>query len=381
MSATWGPTRMPSRISTTTTGIATRGPTMVTISPATAATATITRNDVASTPITGCPPCSRCEESTPSGGRVYSRSRGLTKPTSRAPSASRSLQLPPNPRVARAPVGYLSARSASLGPAAARSSARRSIAGLCPTSITEGTLSLTRCRRASRPAADASYSSDSIRTSGDPPNPGATPSSVWRARVAEAQRTSAGWIPRPPRYVAIAFEALRPREDSGRSWSGRAESLWLDFAWRNKRRRFMAMMPATMGEPDRSRDRAKTKWILLAPDSFKGTLSAPQVAAALAAPFEAAGFAVDPCPLADGGEGTAESLLGTLGGRRVEAEVHAPLGRSIGSSFVLLRDGRTAVMETASASGFGLLAPFERDAEAASTLGTGELIVAASRRS
>src|SRR4051794_6468964 len=141
----------------------------------------------------------------------------------------------------------------------------------------------------------------------------------------------------------------------------------------------MAMMPATMGEPDRPRDREKPKgWVLLAPDSFKGTLSAPEVAVALAAPFEAAGFAVDLCPLADGGEGTAESLLETLGGRRVEAEVHDPLGRSIVSSFVLLRDFRTAVVETAAASGLDLLAPFERDPEAASTRGTGELIVAAS---
>src|SRR3954470_14501436 len=142
----------------------------------------------------------------------------------------------------------------------------------------------------------------------------------------------------------------------------------------------MAMMPATMGEPDRPRDREKPKGcVLLAPDSFKGTLSAPEVAAALAAPFEAAGFAVDPCPLADGGEGTVEALVEVLGGRRVEAEAHDPLGRSIVSSFALLRDGRTAVVETAAASGFGLLAPFERDAEASSTRGTGELIAAASR--
>jgi hypothetical protein len=52
MSATWGPMRMPSTISTTTTGMTRRGPTTVTISPAIAAVATMTRNDVASTPIT-----------------------------------------------------------------------------------------------------------------------------------------------------------------------------------------------------------------------------------------------------------------------------------------------------------------------------------------
>ena len=99
----------------------------------------------------------------------------------------------------------------------------------------------------------------------------------------------------------------------------------------------------------------------------------------MAAPFEAAGWVVDRCPLADGGEGTADALVETLGGRRIEAEAHDPLGRSIKSSFALLRDGRIAVVETATASGLGLLAPSERDPEAASTRGTGELIVAASR--
>jgi glycerate 2-kinase len=141
----------------------------------------------------------------------------------------------------------------------------------------------------------------------------------------------------------------------------------------------MAMMSATMGEPDRSRDRGKPKGVLLAPDSFKGTLSAPEVAAAMAAPFEAGGWTVDRCPLADGGEGTAVALLETLGGRRIEAAAHDPLGRSIESSFALLRDGRTAVVETAAASGLGLLAFSERDPEATSTRGAGELIVAASR--
>jgi glycerate 2-kinase len=141
----------------------------------------------------------------------------------------------------------------------------------------------------------------------------------------------------------------------------------------------MAMMVSTMAEADRSRAAGKPTRVLLAPDSFKGTFSAPQVTAALAAPFEEAGIEVDRCPLADGGEGTADALVGSLGGRRVEAEAHDPIGRSIGSSFVLLRDGVTAVVDTAAASGFGLVAPSERDPESASTRGTGELIVAAAR--
>jgi len=119
---------------------------------------------------------------------------------------------------------------------------------------------------------------------------------------------------------------------------------------------------------------------VLAPDSFKGTLTAPQVAAALAGPLEEAGYQVDRCPLADGGEGTADALLVARGGQLVEVDAHDPLGRAFGSSFALLGDGATAVVETAAASGLALLAPGERDPERASTRGTGELIVAAARR-
>ena len=133
-----------------------------------------------------------------------------------------------------------------------------------------------------------------------------------------------------------------------------------------------------MAHSDRSRDRGKPTPVLLAPDSFKGTFSAPEVAAALAPPLERGGHAVDRCPLADGGEGTADALRGALGGRHVAADAHDPLGRPIGSSFVLLGDG-SAVVDTAAASGLELIAPGERDPEAASTRGTGELIVAAAR--
>ena len=229
MPATCGPTRIPRTISTTTTGIATRGPTTVTISPATAAVATITRNEAASTPITGCPPYALMGNLRGAAG-LTPRSRGLTKPTSRAASASSSLHAPSNSRVARAPVGYLSASSASSGPPLARSRASRSIDGLCPISITDGTASPTRCRRPSSPAAEASYSSDSMRTSGDPPRPGATPSSVCMARMADEHSTSAGSIRCSRMYAAIAFDPRLPRPASGRSWSGRLESFRLDLA-------------------------------------------------------------------------------------------------------------------------------------------------------
>jgi glycerate kinase len=139
-------------------------------------------------------------------------------------------------------------------------------------------------------------------------------------------------------------------------------------------------MISTMTDNDRSRALPQTKRALLAPDSFKGTLSAPEVVAALARPLEAAGCEVDGCPLADGGEGTADALLAALGGRRAEADAHDPAGRPLRTSFVLSSDGETAVVETSAASGLGLLPAGERDAEAASTLGTGELIAAAAER-
>jgi glycerate kinase len=117
--------------------------------------------------------------------------------------------------------------------------------------------------------------------------------------------------------------------------------------------------------------------LLIAPDSFKGTFTAGEVSAAIAG---GAGPAIeaDQCPLADGGEGTLRILLGALGGELVECEAHDPLGRIIVAEFALTGDGR-AIVEAASASGLGLLAPGERDAEAASSRGTGELLAAAAR--
>ncbi len=120
--------------------------------------------------------------------------------------------------------------------------------------------------------------------------------------------------------------------------------------------------------------------ILLAPDSFKGTFSAVEVVDALASGFEPAGLEVDRCPVADGGEGTSETLRAALGGETVGVDVHDPLGRPIRASFTLLADGETAVLDTAAASGIGLLSAEELDAEAATTAGTGELIAAAAQR-
>jgi len=116
---------------------------------------------------------------------------------------------------------------------------------------------------------------------------------------------------------------------------------------------------------------------LVAPDSFKGTFGAGEVAEAIASGLEEGGAEAERCPVADGGEGTVEVLLGALGGERRRAAVHDPLRRPIEASFGLIGDGATAIVETAQASGLPLVALEERDAERADTFGTGELIAAA----
>jgi glycerate kinase len=116
--------------------------------------------------------------------------------------------------------------------------------------------------------------------------------------------------------------------------------------------------------------------ILVAPDSFKGTLSAAEVAHAIAEGLREGGAEAHELPIGDGGEGTMDALVATLDGEFHEANVSDPLGRPIAARFAILPDGR-AVVETAEASGLALLKESERDPWAASTRGTGELIVAA----
>jgi glycerate kinase len=113
--------------------------------------------------------------------------------------------------------------------------------------------------------------------------------------------------------------------------------------------------------------------VLVAPDSFKGTLSAGEVAAAIARGLRAGGRETVELPIGDGGEGTMDAL----GGEVRTATVGDPLGRPVEARFALLEDGRTGVVETAEASGLRRMAETERDALAASTRGTGELIAAA----
>jgi len=123
--------------------------------------------------------------------------------------------------------------------------------------------------------------------------------------------------------------------------------------------------------------------ILVAPDSFKGTMSAVEVADAIGEGLRKAGRPVDLCPVADGGEGTLAALLAAFGGDLEAATVSDPLGRELEASFALVtraRDRKVAVVEMAAASGLALVPEGERDAFAASTFGTGQLIAAAVQR-
>jgi glycerate kinase len=111
--------------------------------------------------------------------------------------------------------------------------------------------------------------------------------------------------------------------------------------------------------------------VLVAPDSFKGTFGASEVAALVAAGLRAGGREAVELPLGDGGEGTMEALGGTLH----QATVSDPLGRAVTASYAL-RDDDTAVVEAAQASGLALLSEYELDPWNASSRGTGELIAA-----
>lgn len=113
---------------------------------------------------------------------------------------------------------------------------------------------------------------------------------------------------------------------------------------------------------------------LVAPDKFKGTFSASEVAEAIAAGIDGP---ADLCPVADGGEGTAEALLSARGGGWRKAAARDALGRWIDCRFALLGDGATAVVEAAEASGLWRLSRDELDPLGATSRGTGELIAAA----
>ena len=119
--------------------------------------------------------------------------------------------------------------------------------------------------------------------------------------------------------------------------------------------------------------------IVIAPDSFKESLSAAGVASALARGLRQALPAAEirECPLGDGGEGTLDAVLAATGGEVREARVTGPLGEPVTARWGWLAEQRTAFVEMASASGLELVPRARRDVRVATSHGTGELLRAA----
>ena len=119
--------------------------------------------------------------------------------------------------------------------------------------------------------------------------------------------------------------------------------------------------------------------LVIAPDSFKESMSAERVALAIAAGWREVFAEADIrlCPMADGGEGTVEAVLSATGGERREQQVRGPLGTPVTAHWGWLPDERQAVIEMAAASGLHWVAAEQRDARITTTYGTGELVLAA----
>jgi glycerate kinase len=119
--------------------------------------------------------------------------------------------------------------------------------------------------------------------------------------------------------------------------------------------------------------------ILIAPNAFKNSLDARQVALAIDEGLKQSTlqYTTELFPIADGGDGTGSLIVESCRGERIAYEVHDPLGRNISSSFGLIDKGKTAIIEMADASGLRLLKKEELNPMQASSCGTGELIKAA----
>jgi len=119
--------------------------------------------------------------------------------------------------------------------------------------------------------------------------------------------------------------------------------------------------------------------VVIAPDKFKGSLTALEAAEAMARGLSRVdpSAEIDRVPMADGGEGTVAALVAATGGTYRTVTVTGPLGEPVVASFGLLGDGRTAVLEMASASGLWLVPPALRDPLRATTRGIGQLLLAA----
>ncbi|GAB4073826.1 glycerate kinase [Barrientosiimonas marina] len=122
------------------------------------------------------------------------------------------------------------------------------------------------------------------------------------------------------------------------------------------------------------------KQILIAPDSFKESMTAQQASEAIIRGFRSIvpdTWKFDSLPMADGGEGTMQSLADALGGRIYETFVTGPLGDAVTATYAISGDQSTAIIEMAEASGLHLVPENQRNPLVTTTYGTGELIKAA----
>lgn len=119
--------------------------------------------------------------------------------------------------------------------------------------------------------------------------------------------------------------------------------------------------------------------IVLAPDSFKESMTAKETCIAIEKGFKKviSNLECIHVPMADGGEGTTQSLVDATNGKFYTVEVMGPLGEKRDARFGILGDGKTAILEMAAASGLELVPKEKRDATITTTYGTGELIKAA----
>lgn len=124
---------------------------------------------------------------------------------------------------------------------------------------------------------------------------------------------------------------------------------------------------------------ARSLKVVIAPDSFKGSLAATEVCRAAEEGLRRVwpDAEVVRVPMADGGEGTVEALVDATGGQVIDVEATGPLGDKVQAFFGILGDGTTAVIEMAAASGLPLVPLDKRNPMTATTRGTGELIAAA----
>lgn len=116
--------------------------------------------------------------------------------------------------------------------------------------------------------------------------------------------------------------------------------------------------------------------IIIAPDSFKGSLSAREVGLAIKKAFksEIPGAQIEVIPMADGGEGTLETLLFATKGKEIVVDATGPLGERRSTAYGVLGDGKTAVIEMAQVAGLPIIPPGKRNPMLTTTYGVGELI-------